>query len=173
MASFLKLQLVLQIGKDALPLHRAALTAIRHFVKNESPGPIAQWRELLVCHGITNRNCVNFTSFCRLLHSYHWQYFNRVPVLRTRQVVGADVDSMDGWYRPLLHVPKAKLCSFMDLKKDEVNCVLEYCDVPSLVKVCYVTSKKFKEFVLINLKHRSGVFAAMALANPDLSLIQG
>ena len=115
---------------------------------------------------------MDFTSFCKFLSSYHWQVFRGVPIMRTCKVVGGDIDSMRGWYRPLLPVPKAKLCSFMDLKDEPVNCVLEYCDVPSLVKVCYVTSKKFKEYVLRNLKHRSGVFAVMALGNPDLSLIQ-
>ena len=53
-----------------------------------------------------------------------------------------------------------------------LNKILDYCAVPALVKVVYVTSKTLKEGVLTNLKCRSGIFSKMSLATSDLSLLQ-
>ena len=58
------------------------------------------------------------------------------------------------------------------LDVDVLNIVLNYCAVPALVKVLYVTSKTLKEVVLTNLKYRFGRFSEMSLATSDLSLLQ-
>ena len=36
--------------------------------------------------------------------------------------------------------------------------IFDFCDVPSLVKACVITNKRFKDCALISLKHHCGIF---------------